>query len=86
MFRISTLRKFGGIWNGERLTKTFETDDAKTAADLKAQGYTVEELEQTPEDMNVPQLKKYAKEHGVDLGGATQKAPILELINAAEKE
>lgn len=30
--------------------------------------------------MNVPQLKKYAKDNGIDLGDATKKDEILEVI------
>lgn len=37
------------------------------------------------EKMNVPQLKKYAKENGIDIGDATKKADILPIIEAAQK-
>lgn len=86
MFKISTTRKHGGIWDGSRIVKVYETDNAEVAAALKAQGYTVEEYAVELDAMNVPQLKKYAKEHGIDLCGATQKELILNVIRAATAE
>lgn len=35
--------------------------------------------------MNVPQLRKYAKDNGIDLGSATKKDEITEIILAAQK-
>ncbi|KIL42074.1 hypothetical protein SD70_02505 [Gordoniibacillus kamchatkensis] len=35
-----------------------------------------------PEDMNVPQLKKFAKDNGIDLGQATKKDEVLPLVQA----
>lgn len=41
------------------------------------------ESEGTPsEDWTVPQLKKYAEAHSIDLGGATAKDPIFAAITA----
>lgn len=32
--------------------------------------------------LNVPQLKKYAKEHDIDLNGATKKNEIIDILTA----
>ncbi|MCH5192163.1 MAG: hypothetical protein J1F23_08380 [Oscillospiraceae bacterium] len=84
MFKISATSKRGGIWDGNKVVREVETDDVKTATAMKARGYAVEEFTLALDAMNVPQLKKYAKEHNIDLGEATQKGPILEIIKAAE--
>lgn len=44
-----------------------EEDDASATTDIL-------------ESMNVPQLRKYAKENGIDLGDARKKADILRVI------
>ena len=36
--------------------------------------------------MNVAQLKKYAKDNGIDIGTATKKQELMDIINAAEAE
>lgn len=43
-----------------------------------------EVLEAELEGMNVPQLRKYAKEHGIELDGATKKVDILAAIKDAQ--
>lgn len=43
-----------------------------------------EGLEAELEGMNVPQLRKYAKEHGIELDGATKKVDILAAIKDAQ--
>ncbi len=40
-----------------------------------------EKKELSLDEMNVPQLKKYAKDNGIDLGGAKKKVEILAIIN-----
>lgn len=88
MFKITRTEKNGGFWNGNALVKEIETDNADFAESYKGkEGYTVEEAAEPELDsLNVAQLKKYAKDHGIDLGEATKKEPILELIKAAEAE
>lgn len=83
MFKISSKVKHGGIWDGNRVVKELETDNAALAEQLKAQGCTVEEVEDSLDKLNVAQLKKYAKDRGIDLGEATTKEAILEVINTA---
>ncbi|MBP3448375.1 MAG: hypothetical protein J6K51_05090 [Clostridia bacterium] len=83
MFKISSKVKHGGIWDGNRVVKELETDNAALAEQLKAQGCTVEEVEDSLDKLNVAQLKKYAKDNGIDLGEATTKEAILEVINTA---
>ena len=64
----------------------YETNDEAVASKLKEMGYTVEgEADAKPLDkMKVEELQAYATEHGIDLGGATKKADILEIIQKAE--
>ena len=83
MFKISSKVKHGGIWDGNRVVKELETDNAALAEQLKAQGCTVEEVEDSLDKLNVAQLKKYAKDNGIDLGEATTKEAILEVITTA---
>ncbi len=82
MFEISHIEKHGGFWNGSTVVKKIETDNVEVAETFKAkEGYIVEEKTVYELDnMNVAQLKKYAKEHDIDLGRATQKADILKII------
>lgn len=35
-----------------------------------------------PEDMNVPQLKKFAKDNGIEIGEASKKDEILPIVQA----
>jgi hypothetical protein len=86
MYKITSNSKYGGIWDGKSVVKTFETDNAEIAEAMKAQGYTVEEIIIDLNKLNVAQLKKYAKEHNIDIGEATQKEPIIEIIKAAEQQ
>ena len=90
MFKITRTEQHGGFWNGNALVKEIETDNAEFAESYKGkEGYTVEEVsepESELDSMNVAQLKKYAKEHGIDLGGETKKEPILAIIRATEEE
>lgn len=85
MFKITSNAKHGGIWDAasKRVVKEFETDNATLAEQFKAQGCTAEEVEVTLDKLNVAQLKKYAKDNGIDIGDATTKDAILEAINAA---
>lgn len=85
MFKITSNAKHGGIWDAasKRVVKEFETDNATLAEQFKAQGCTVEEVEVTLDKLNVAQLKKYAKDNGIDIGDATTKDAILGAINAA---
>lgn len=84
MFKITGNAKHGGIWDEacKRVVKELETDNAALAEQLKAQSCTVEKIEVTLDKLNVAQLKKYAKDNGIDLGDATTKDTILEAINA----
>ena len=85
MFKITSNAKHGGIWDeaGKRVVKEFETDNATLAEQFNAQGCTIEEVEVTLDKLNAAQLKKYAKDNGIDLGNATTRNAILEAINAA---
>lgn len=85
MFKITSNAKHGGIWDaaGKRVVKEFETDNATLAEQFKAQGCTVEEVEVSLNKLTVAQLKKCAKDNGIDIGDATTKDAILEVINAA---
>ncbi len=80
MFKISSKAKHGGIWDGTRIVRVLETDSADLAEIYGMQGCTVEEAEMSLEKRNVAQLKKYAKENGIDLGDAATKADILAII------
>lgn len=88
MFKITSNAKHGGIWDAaaKRVVKEFETDNATLAEQFKAQGCTVEEVEVTLDKMNVAQLKKYAKDNGIDIGDATTKDAILAAIEGAKAE
>lgn len=58
---------------------------AKEAALQEAEvddGVDLDEMEY--EEMTVPQLKRHASDRGVDLGGATRKADIIEVLAAAD--
>lgn len=85
MFKITSKAKHGGFWDGSRVVKTIETEDATVAEKFKTQGHTVETVEVALEKMNVAQLKKYAKDNDIDLGDATKKEEILAVIEAAQK-
>lgn len=80
MFKISSRTKNGGIWDGTRMVKVLETDSAAIAEQFEAQGCTVTEVGESLEKRNAAQLKKYAKENGIDLGDAATKADILAII------
>ena len=43
-----------------------------------------EEYEEPVDKMTVPELKAYAKKHGIDISGVERKADILATIKAAE--
>lgn len=85
MFKITSNAKHGGIWDADskRVVKEFETDNATLAKQFKAQGCTVEEFEAALDKLNLTQLKKYAKDNGIDIGDATTKDTILDAINTA---
>ncbi len=85
MFKITHKAKNGGLWDGKRVVKELETDDAAVADRFRAQGCCVEEVEEAIDKMNVPQLKKYAKEHNIDIGEASTKEAILAAIAAANQ-
>ena len=84
MFKISAKAKHGSIWNGRCAVKEFETDNAALAEHYKAQGCVVEEVEVTLDKLNLTQLKKYAKEKGIDLGEASTRDAILAIIEGTE--
>jgi len=86
MFKISVKAKHGSIWNGSRAVKEFETDSATLAEHYKAQGCVVEEIEITLDKLNLTQLKKYAKEKGINLGASCTREDILKIIESADKE
>lgn len=85
MFKITSNAKHGGIWDADskRVVKEFETDNAALAEQFEAQGCTVERFEAALDKLNVTQLKKYAKDNGIDIGDATTKDTILDAINTA---
>lgn len=85
MFKISTKAKHGGLWDGKHVVKELETDDAAMAERFRAQGCRVDEVEIPLDKMNVQQLKKYAKEHDIDIGEASTKDAILAAIEAASQ-
>lgn len=65
-----------------------EVDDAVGEQLLRLRSAEVVSTPETKDvsKMNVPQLKKYAKEHGIDIGEATKKAEILPIIEKATGE
>ncbi|UOF90779.1 hypothetical protein LSG31_00405 [Fodinisporobacter ferrooxydans] len=60
-----------------------EVDDAVGEQLLQLGSATQFQMSNTTDitKMNLPQLKKYASENGIDLGDATKKPEILEKIN-----
>lgn len=88
MFKVTSKAKNGNIWDGKRLVKVLETDDAAVAERFKAQGCIVEKVEEdiTLDKMTAAQLKKYAKKNGIDIGDATTAEDILAVIKAAESD
>lgn len=85
MFKITSKAKHGGFWNGSRVVKVIETEDATVAEKYKVLGCTVETVEVALEKMNVAQLKKYAKDNGINIGDASKKEEILAVIEAAQE-
>ncbi len=83
IYKITKNVKQGGIWDGKKLVKELETEDKTLAEHFRKQGCTVEEIEVTLDKLNPTQLKKYAKDNGIDLGSASTKEEILKVINAA---
>lgn len=83
IYKITKNVKQGGIWDGKKLVKEFETEDKTLAEHFRKQGCTIEEVEVTLEKLNATQLKKYAKDNGIDIGATTTKEEILKVINAA---
>ena len=85
MFKITPGAKNGCIWDGVRLVKVLETEEAAVAERFKAQGCAVEEIEEevTLENMTAAQLKKYAKKNKIDIGDAASAEDILAIIKAA---
>ncbi len=65
-----------------------ETDSAEKRDALIAQGYELMEDAQKsgklPEEMTLPELKRYAEENGIDISGLKTKKEIMEAIRAAE--
>lgn len=55
---------------------TKEKDEIEDAGESENDSVSEDELSK----MNVPQLKKYAKDNGIDLGDASKKDEILEVI------
>ncbi|GAB3622577.1 hypothetical protein GCM10027418_06590 [Mariniluteicoccus endophyticus] len=43
-----------------------------------------DEPEKSIDDMNLAELRAYAEEHAIDLGGATRKPEVVEAIKAAQ--
>ena len=86
MYKITSKAKHGGIWNGNRVVKVLETENDAEAEKFRAQGCSVEKVEVQLSDMTAAQLKKYAKEHMIDLGDATKKEEILAIIEAVQQE
>lgn len=94
MFRVTKKPKTPNIlWDASnnrplcRFVKgVFETNDEALASKLKDLGHTVEgEADAKPLDkMKVDELKAYAAEHNIDLGGAANKTDILKTIQEAE--
>lgn len=94
MFRVTKKPKTPNmVWdsdNNRPLCKfvkgIFETNDADIAEKLKAAGHTVTgEADPKPlNELKVDELKAYAEEHNIDLGGAEKKADILKVIQEAE--
>lgn len=66
----------------------FEVDDNDVES-LVAQGAIVtvppEKKGKAVDDMNVNELKAYAKEHEIDISGAEKKADIIAAIKAAKE-
>lgn len=66
-----------------------ETDSTEKRDFLISQGYTLleeaQETEKAPEEMTLPELKRYAAENGVDIFGLKTKKEIADAIRAAEE-
>lgn len=82
-------------YNGVSASVTFvrgvgETENPHLIKWFKERGYSFEcEDSQVPnklENMNVEQLKDYAKEHSIDIGNSTSVNGILKKIKDAEKQ
>ncbi|MCK1999731.1 hypothetical protein MPH47_21325 [Psychrobacillus psychrodurans] len=70
---------------GEEATVSEEVFES--IKDLKVIESKFEQIEKAPktvEEMTVTELKKYAKDNGIDLGEAKKQKEILEAIQAAE--
>lgn len=94
---VITGKKNGVVWDGEnnRPLATFKdgvfrTEDQSVAEKLKALGFAVEGDFAEPDPlaaMTVKELIAHAEEKGIDLGEATKKADIIEIIKGeVEKE
>jgi len=92
MFKVTGLKN-GVIWDGHNdrplaqfKDGEFMTGDQATAKKLEAMGFAVEGAFKTPEsldEMTIKELTEFAESNGIDLGDATKKAEILDVIQAA---
>lgn len=86
MYKIKANSEHGGIWNGGKVVRELETDNIDVVEAMKLREYTVEECSLELDSMTAAQLKKYAKDNGINLGGATKRDQVLEIIKAAKAE
>lgn len=62
-----------------------ESEDAEGESESEGEASEDKVLDESLLKMNVPQLKKYAKDHGIDIMGATKKDEILTIIASASE-
>lgn len=65
-------------------SETPENEDTEEQGEDSTEEENTEDIEAVLAGMNVPQLKKYAKDRDIDLGDASKKDEIVKVILAAE--
>lgn len=88
MYKIVSKAERGGIWDGSKVTRALFTTDKEAVDYFRGKGFLVSEVETKTDETfkkNVSELKKYAKEKGIDIKGKTAKEDILKAIEAAKK-
>jgi hypothetical protein len=90
MYAIKAKVEFSGIaWGLHFIKGVARTSNVHLAKKLKNKGYEVEEIVDASielEDMDVEQLKAYAKEKGIDIGNASSVKGIFKKIKDAQNE
>ena len=87
MYKIVSKAANGGIWDGSKVTRALFTKDKEMADYFRGKGFLVSEVEAGSNELfkkNISELKKHAKEKGIDIKGKTSKEEILKAIEAAK--